>query len=116
MVNPFKNLKFESMSYLPQLTDAEIAKQVEYMVKQGWAPCVEFDSAANGFVTRKSGYNGPCYYDNRYWVMYKLPMFGCTDPSQVLTEIANAKRCGQGIKGFALPFILSPTSARPARG
>lgn len=22
--------------------------------------------------------------------MYKLPMFGCTDPSQVLTEIQNA--------------------------
>jgi len=24
--------------------------------------------------------------------MYKLPMFGCTDPSQVLTEINNATR------------------------
>jgi len=23
------------------------------------------------------------YYDNRYWTMYKLPMFGCTDASQV---------------------------------
>jgi hypothetical protein len=23
------------------------------------------------------------YYDNRYWTMWKLPMFGCTDPSQV---------------------------------
>ena len=28
------------------------------------------------------------YYDNRYWTMWKLPMFGCTDPSQVLKEIA----------------------------
>ena len=27
---------------------------------------------------------------SRYWTMYKLPMFGCTDPSQVLTEIQNA--------------------------
>nr|prf RuBisCO:SUBUNIT=small:ISOTYPE=2 [Batophora oerstedii] len=27
-------------------------------------------------------------YDNRYWTMWKLPMFGCTDGSQVLTEIA----------------------------
>ena len=24
--------------------------------------------------------------------MYKLPMFGCTDPSQVLTEIANCTK------------------------
>jgi hypothetical protein len=23
------------------------------------------------------------YYDNRYWTMWKLPMFGCTDPIQV---------------------------------
>ena len=23
----------------------------------------------------------------RYWVMWKLPMFGCTDPRQVLEEV-----------------------------
>ncbi len=27
------------------------------------------------------------YYDNRYWTMWKLPMFGCRDPMQVLREI-----------------------------
>ena len=32
------------------------------------------------------------YYDNRYWVMFKLPMFGCTDPSQVLKEVANCQK------------------------
>ena len=90
---PFNNKKYETMSYLPQLTDAEIAKQVEYMVKNNWAPCIEFESADHGFATRYVGTNGgPGYYDNRYWVMYKLPMFGCTDPSQVLTEIANCKK------------------------
>ena len=31
----------------------------------------------------------PGYYDNRYWTMWKLPMFGCTDASQVLKEIAS---------------------------
>jgi len=30
--------------------------------------------------------------DNRYWTMYKLPMFGCTDSSQVLKEIDNATK------------------------
>lgn len=25
------------------------------------------------------------YFDNRYWTMWKLPMFGCTDPVQVRT-------------------------------
>jgi ribulose-bisphosphate carboxylase small chain len=28
------------------------------------------------------------YFDNRYWSMWKLPMFGCTDGSQVLKEIS----------------------------
>ena len=28
----------------------------------------------------------------RYWSVYKLPMFGCNDPSQVLAEIANATK------------------------
>jgi ribulose-bisphosphate carboxylase small chain len=28
------------------------------------------------------------YYDNRYWSMWKLPMFGCSDPSQVLKEVS----------------------------
>lgn len=32
------------------------------------------------------------YSDNRYWTMYKLPMFGCTDASQVLKEIGNATK------------------------
>lgn len=29
---------------------------------------------------------------HRYWTMYKLPMFGCTDSSQVLTEINNCTK------------------------
>ena len=28
----------------------------------------------------------------RYWSMYKLPMFGCSDAGQVLTEIGNAAK------------------------
>jgi ribulose-bisphosphate carboxylase small chain len=32
------------------------------------------------------------YYDNRYWTMWKLPMFGCSDPNQVLSEVQACKR------------------------
>jgi ribulose-bisphosphate carboxylase small chain len=32
------------------------------------------------------------YSDNRYWTLWKLPMFGCTDSSQVIREIANCTR------------------------
>ena len=34
----------------------------------------------------------PLPADNRYWTMWKLPMFGCTDPGQVLKEISNCER------------------------
>ena len=30
--------------------------------------------------------------DNRYWTMWKLPMFGCTDPGQVLQEVDECTR------------------------
>ena len=33
------------------------------------------------------------YYDNRYWTMWKLPMFGCNDPEQVLQEARECEDC-----------------------
>ena len=32
------------------------------------------------------------YYDNRYWVMWKLPMYGCTNPEEVLQEVRSCTR------------------------
>lgn len=40
----------------------------------------------NGFPHREH-HSSPGYYDGRYWTMWKLPMFGCTDPVQVLKEL-----------------------------
>merc|ERR1719218_203793 len=34
----------------------------------------------------------PNYYDNRYWTMWKLPMFGATDSRSVLAEIQECNR------------------------
>ncbi|KAF9588036.1 hypothetical protein IFM89_007211 [Coptis chinensis] len=44
-----------------------------------------------GFVSCEYS-NTPRYYDGRYWTMWKLPMFGCTDASQVLAELEEAKK------------------------
>lgn len=44
-----------------------------------------------GFVHRKY-HASPGYYDGRYWTMWKLPMFGCTDSSQVLKELEEVKK------------------------
>ena len=32
------------------------------------------------------------YYNNRYFSMYKFPVFGCTDPNEVFREIETCKR------------------------
>jgi ribulose-bisphosphate carboxylase small chain len=41
--NPIGMTKFETVSYLPDLTDDQIAKQVDYMIRQNLIPCLEFD-------------------------------------------------------------------------
>ncbi|KAK2998799.1 hypothetical protein RJ639_024505 [Escallonia herrerae] len=45
----------------------------------------------HGFVYRENN-NSPGYYDGRYWTMWKLPMFGCTDSSQVVKELEECKK------------------------
>ena len=34
---------FETFSFLPPLSDAEISKQVQYLLNNGWTPCIEFE-------------------------------------------------------------------------
>ncbi|GFH05957.1 ribulose-1,5-bisphosphate carboxylase/oxygenase small subunit [Haematococcus lacustris] len=93
---PINNKQYETFSYLPPLTSDQIARQVDYVVGNGWIPCLEFADASQAYVSNAStvrfGSVSACYYDNRYWTLWKLPMFGCTDPSAVLTEISRASK------------------------
>ncbi|GAB2232917.1 hypothetical protein Droror1_Dr00011985 [Drosera rotundifolia] len=82
--------KFETFSYLPPLDDVALAKEVDYLLRNGWVPCLEFETV-HGFIFREHN-RSPGYYDGRYWTMWKLPMFGCTDSSQVLAELEEAKK------------------------
>ncbi len=68
-----KSRKFETFSYLPEMTPEEIRKQVAYVVSKGWNPAVEHTEPENAF--------------NHYWYMWKLPMFGETDVSRILAEV-----------------------------
>ncbi len=87
---------FETFSYLPPLSDAEIARQVDYITGNGWTPCLEFAGPAEAYMantnTTRMGAVTANYYDNRYWTMWKLPMFGCSDPGQVLREVAACRK------------------------
>ncbi|KAF9588581.1 hypothetical protein IFM89_013433 [Coptis chinensis] len=81
--------KFETLSYLPPLSQASLAKEVDYLIRNGWIPCLEF--SLEGYITRQY-HSSPGYYDGRYWTMWKLPMYGCTDSSQVLNEVEECKK------------------------
>ncbi|KAL2241392.1 UNVERIFIED_CONTAM: Ribulose bisphosphate carboxylase small chain, chloroplastic [Sesamum indicum] len=82
--------KFETLSYLPDLTREQLASEIDYLIRSKWIPCVEFE-LEHGFVYREN-HRSPGYYDGRYWTMWKLPMYGCTDSAQVLLEVDEAVR------------------------
>ncbi|XP_030536821.1 ribulose bisphosphate carboxylase small subunit, chloroplastic [Rhodamnia argentea] len=87
---PTGKKKFETLSYLPPLSPQQLAREVDYLLRKGWIPCLEFE-LENGFIHRKY-HSSPGYYDGRYWTMWKLPMFGCTDSAQVLKELEECKK------------------------
>jgi len=93
---PNGNKMFETFSYLPPLSDEQIARQVDYIVGNGWTPCLEFAAQHIAYVSNEScirfAGTSSLYYDNRYWTMWKLPMFGCRDGIQVLKEIVACTR------------------------
>jgi ribulose-bisphosphate carboxylase small chain len=62
-----------TFSYLPDLTDDEITKQVEYCLDNGWPLAVEFTDDPHP--------------RNTYWEMWGLPMFDLRDPAGVLLEV-----------------------------
>ena len=87
---PLGKKKFETLSYLPPLSEESLLKEVQYLLNKGWVPCLEFEPT-HGFVYREN-HRSPGYYDGRYWTMWKLPMFGCTDAAQVVAELQEAKK------------------------
>ena len=95
---PHGNKMFETFSFLPPLSDAEISKQVQYLLNNGWTPCIEFEDSAHAYTDGHGWANmdtsiNAGYYDNRYWVMWKLPMYGCQNPDEVIAEINTCIKC-----------------------
>ncbi len=80
--------KFETFSYLPAMSDADIRKQVEYIISKGWNPAVE--------------HTEPQYLMDNYWYMWKLPLFGETDVDVVLAE---CKACHESNPGNHVRLI-----------
>jgi ribulose-bisphosphate carboxylase small chain len=74
--------KFETFSYLPEMSDEQIKQQVEYIVSRGWNPAIEHTEPQNA--------------TGSYWYMWKLPMFGETDVDRILSEAEAAHKAHPG--------------------
>jgi hypothetical protein len=42
---------FETFSYLPPLNDNQIARQVDYIINNGWTPCLEFAAPDSAYTS-----------------------------------------------------------------
>jgi ribulose-bisphosphate carboxylase small chain len=78
MSNPNQRITQGQFSFLPDLTDAEIAAQVQYGLDRGYAWSVE--------------YTDDPHPRNTYWEMYGNPMFDLKDAAGVLMEVNGCRR------------------------
>jgi ribulose-bisphosphate carboxylase small chain len=101
-----------TFSFLPDLTDAEIEKQIEYCLKNGWSVGVE--------------YTDDPHPRNAYWDMWGLPMFDIVDPRAIMNEIqdcrkahpdkyikVNGNNSDQGRETVALSFLVNRPKQEP---
>ena len=65
-------------SFLPDLTDEEITKQVTYALDQGWTVAVEFTDDPHP--------------RNTYWEMWGQPMFDIADAAGVMMEVKACRK------------------------
>jgi ribulose-bisphosphate carboxylase small chain len=67
-----------AFSFLPDLTDEQIAKQVKYCLDHGWAVNLE--------------YTDDPHPRNTFWELWGPPMFDVSDPAEVMAELAECRR------------------------
>lgn len=101
-----------TFSFLPDLTDEQITKQIRYCLDKGWAVNVE--------------YTDDPHPRNAYWEMWELPMFDLKDPAAILFEINNCREAfpnhyvrvsafddTRGVESIQLSFIVNRPPEEP---
>jgi ribulose-bisphosphate carboxylase small chain len=72
-----------AFSLLPDLTDEQIKKQVEYSIKSGFAISIEWTDDPHP--------------RNCYWEMWGLPLFNVADSSAILFELNECRKAHPGV-------------------
>ncbi len=68
----------ETFGFLPKFSQEEVFAQIDYMVSLGLTPAIEHEH--------------PDDAADHYWTMWKLPMFGETDPVRIMEELEACHR------------------------
>jgi ribulose-bisphosphate carboxylase small chain len=72
-----------TFSFLPELTDPQIAAQIEYCLRQEWAVSVEFTD--------------DIHPRNTYWEMWGNPMFDLRDAAGVMAEVRACRKANPNV-------------------
>lgn len=101
-----------AFSFLPDLTDVQIQKQIKYAIGKGWAISVEWTDDPHP--------------RNAYWDMWGLPLFDVKDVAAAVYEVNACRKAKpnhyvkvtafdntRGVESSALSFIVSRPSNEP---
>ena len=101
-----------TFSFLPDLSDEQIASQIEYCIREGWALAIE--------------YTDDPHPRNTYWEMYGLPLFDLRDSAGVMEQVracrrtfprhyvkVNALDASHGRESLRLSFIVQRPPQEP---
>ena len=99
-------------SFLPDLTDEQITKQIQYAIDNSWAISIE--------------YTDDPHPRNNYWEMWGLPLFDIKDPAAILFEVNMARKAKpnfyvkiaafdntRGVESCVTAFIVQRPSYEP---
>jgi ribulose-bisphosphate carboxylase small chain len=115
MTNPVARITQGQFSYLPELSDTEIALQIEYGLRKGYAWSVE--------------YTDDPHPRNTYWEMFGIPMFDLKDAAGVMMEVHACRNTfprhyirlmafdsTRGVESIAMSFIVNRPPHEPGFG
>lgn len=101
-----------TFSFLPDLTNEQIKKQVDYCLGKGWALAIE--------------YTDDPHPRNTYWEMFGPPMFDLHDPAGIMLELENCRKTfaghyirmtafdsSQGVESVVMAFIVNRPKVEP---
>ncbi|MDL2358156.1 MAG: ribulose bisphosphate carboxylase small subunit [Pseudomonadota bacterium] len=101
-----------TFSFLPDLTDEQISKQIAYCLAKGWAMAVE--------------YTDDPHPRNTYWEMFGPPMFDVHLPAPVMAALADCRATfaqhyirltafdsSQGVESLVMAFIVNRPAVEP---